>query len=75
MNEDIFAGQWKQMRGEVKSWWGKLAADDLDRIDGQKDRLIGWFKRNTVMLANMPSKRWSGASRNTPPKREGSSPI
>ena len=41
MNEDIFAGQWKQMRGEVKSWWGKLAADDLDRIDAQKDRLIG----------------------------------
>ena len=30
MNEDIFAGQWKQMRGELKSWWGKLADDDLD---------------------------------------------
>ena len=41
MNEDIFVGQWKQMRGELKSWWGKLADDDLDRIGGQKDRLIG----------------------------------
>jgi uncharacterized protein YjbJ (UPF0337 family) len=41
MNEDIFAGQWKQMRGELKSWWGKLADDDLDRIGGQKDKLIG----------------------------------
>ena len=41
MNEDVFAGQWKQMRGELKSWWGKLADDDLDRIDGQKDKLIG----------------------------------
>jgi uncharacterized protein YjbJ (UPF0337 family) len=41
MNEDIFAGQWKQMRGELKSWWGKLADDDLDRISGQKDKLIG----------------------------------
>ena len=41
MNEDIFAGQWKQMRGELKSWWGKLADDDLDRIGGQKDQLIG----------------------------------
>ena len=41
MNEDIFAGQWQQMRGELKSWWGKLADDDLDRIGGQKDELIG----------------------------------
>jgi uncharacterized protein YjbJ (UPF0337 family) len=41
MNQDIFAGQWKQMRGALKSWWGKLADDDFDRIGGQKDELIG----------------------------------
>mgnify|MGYP003296683514 CR=1 FL=1 len=41
MNADVFAGQWKQMRGDLKSWWGKLADDDLDRIGGQKDKLIG----------------------------------
>jgi uncharacterized protein YjbJ (UPF0337 family) len=41
MNQDVFAGQWKQMRGELKSWWGKLADDDFDRIAGQKDKLIG----------------------------------
>ena len=41
MNQDVFAGQWKQMRGELKSWWGKLADDDVDRIGGQKDKLIG----------------------------------
>ena len=41
MNEDIFAGQWKQMRGEVKSWWSRLADDELDLIGGHKDKLIG----------------------------------
>ena len=41
MNQDVLAGQWKQMRGELKSWWGKLADDDFDRIAGQKDKLIG----------------------------------
>src|SRR6476620_3711979 len=41
MNQDIFAGQWKQMRGTLKSWWGKLADDDFERIGGQKDKLIG----------------------------------
>lgn len=41
MNEDIFAGQWKQMRGALKSWWGNLTDDDLEKVGGQKDRLIG----------------------------------
>lgn len=41
MNADVFAGQWKRMRGDLKSWWGKLTDDDLDRIGGQKDKLIG----------------------------------
>jgi uncharacterized protein YjbJ (UPF0337 family) len=41
VNQDILAGRWKQMRGTVKSWWGKLTDDDFDRIAGQKDQLIG----------------------------------
>jgi uncharacterized protein YjbJ (UPF0337 family) len=41
MNDDVFTGQWKQMRGSLKSWWGKLTDDDLDRIGGQKDLLVG----------------------------------
>jgi uncharacterized protein YjbJ (UPF0337 family) len=41
MNQDVFAGQWKQMRGELKSWWGRLADDELEQVGGQKDKLIG----------------------------------
>ena len=41
MNHDIFAGHWKQMRGTLKSWWGKLSDDDFEWIEGQKDKLIG----------------------------------
>jgi len=41
MNDDVFTGQWTQLRGSVKSWWGRLTDDDLDRIGGQKDRLVG----------------------------------
>lgn len=40
MGQDVFAGQWKQMQGELRSWWGKLADDDFKRIGGQKDKLI-----------------------------------
>ena len=41
MNQDILAGKWKQMRGEVKTWWGNLTDDDFERIGGQKDKLVG----------------------------------
>ncbi|HEY5869479.1 MAG TPA: CsbD family protein, partial [Candidatus Tectomicrobia bacterium] len=35
MNKDIVEGNWKQMRGHIKAWWGKLTNDDLDKINGQ----------------------------------------
>jgi uncharacterized protein YjbJ (UPF0337 family) len=41
MNEDILKGQWKQLRGQVKLWYGALTDDDLDKINGRRDKLIG----------------------------------
>ena len=41
MNQDILAGKWKRIRGELKTWWGNLTDDDVERIGGQKDKLIG----------------------------------
>ena len=41
MNADILQGKWKQLRGDVKKWWGDLTDDDLDRIAGDRDKLIG----------------------------------
>lgn len=41
MNEDILKGQWKQIRGQVRQWWGMLTDDDLDKINGKREQLIG----------------------------------
>ena len=41
MNEETFAGRWKQARGQAKEWWGQLTDDELDRIEGKKDKLVG----------------------------------
>ncbi|OGO31553.1 MAG: hypothetical protein A2136_10890 [Chloroflexi bacterium RBG_16_54_11] len=41
MNKDVIKGKWKEIRGEVKTWWGKLTDDDLDRIGGRFDSLVG----------------------------------
>lgn len=41
MNQDILEGKWKQLKGRVKQTWGKLTEDDLDRISGSRDELVG----------------------------------
>ena len=41
MNADVFKGKWRQLKGEVKSQWGKLTDDDLDRVEGDTEKLIG----------------------------------
>jgi uncharacterized protein YjbJ (UPF0337 family) len=41
MNQDILEGKWKQMKGQAKQAWGKLTDDDLDRISGSRDELVG----------------------------------
>ena len=41
MNKDVFEGEWKQIRGETKAWWGKLTDDDLDRVAGKLEVFAG----------------------------------
>jgi uncharacterized protein YjbJ (UPF0337 family) len=41
MNKDILKGKWLQIRGEMKKWWGDLTDDELDKIEGDYDKLIG----------------------------------
>jgi uncharacterized protein YjbJ (UPF0337 family) len=41
MNTDVLEGKWKQLRGQVKEWWGELTDDDLEQIQGKSDRLVG----------------------------------
>lgn len=41
MNEDVFEGRWKQLKGDVKRTWGKLTDDDLDQAEGNRDKLVG----------------------------------
>jgi uncharacterized protein YjbJ (UPF0337 family) len=41
MNWDQIEGNWKQIKGKAKQQWGKLTNDDLDRLAGRRDELIG----------------------------------
>ena len=41
MNADVLKGKWTQIKGEVKSQWGKLTDDDVERIEGDAEKLYG----------------------------------
>jgi len=41
MNRDVLSGSWRDVRGRVKERWGKLTDDDLAKVEGRFDRLVG----------------------------------
>lgn len=41
MNWDIVKGKWKQLSGSAKSNWGELTDDDLQQVEGERERLVG----------------------------------
>ena len=41
MNNDILAGNWKQVKGNILEQWGKLTSDDLDVAAGRRDQIVG----------------------------------
>ncbi len=41
MDSHQLEGRWNEIKGELKSWWGKLTDDDIEQVAGNKDKLIG----------------------------------
>jgi uncharacterized protein YjbJ (UPF0337 family) len=41
INQDQFAGNWKQFKGELKRKWGEFTDDDLLYIEGSYDKYEG----------------------------------
>ena len=41
MNADILKGKWLQLKGSVRERWGQLTDDDVDRVGGNAEQLIG----------------------------------
>jgi uncharacterized protein YjbJ (UPF0337 family) len=41
MNWEHMKANWNQAKGEIKARWGDLTDDDLTRISGEMDKLVG----------------------------------
>lgn len=45
MNKDTFQGKWHEIKGQVKTKWGKLTDDDLTQINGRREELLGRLQK------------------------------
>lgn len=45
MNWNDVGQRWKQAKGKIQTKWGRLTEDDLDLIDGRRDRLESMIQR------------------------------
>ena len=41
MNWDRVEGNWKQFKGKVREKWADLSDDDIERMAGKRDQLVG----------------------------------
>ncbi|MFT3761148.1 MAG: CsbD family protein [Pseudoxanthomonas sp.] len=41
MNQDIIAGNWKQLKGMIQARWGDLTDDDFKVAEGNAEYLAG----------------------------------
>jgi uncharacterized protein YjbJ (UPF0337 family) len=40
-SQDILLGKWRELKGQVQQRWGKLTDDDLARLNGKTEELVG----------------------------------
>jgi len=58
LNNNVFEGKWKQVRGQAKIWWGKLTDDDLDKVDGNFDKLTGLHQEKYGYTQEQAKAEW-----------------
>ena len=45
MNRDEAKGSWTKTKGKIREKWGDLTDDDLDRIQGKYEQLVGTLQQ------------------------------
>jgi len=68
MNWDQVQGQWRQLKGHVKSKWGKLTDDDLTVVEGKRDALVGRLQERYGLLKDEAEKRLDDWLETLPPR-------
>jgi len=60
MNEDIYEGKLKEMRGQLKEWWGKLTDDDLEQAGGNAEQIVGLLQQKYGYTRERAEEEFNG---------------
>ncbi len=47
MNEQTFKGHWNEVKGKIREKWGTLTDDDVNRTEGNLEKVMGMLQRKT----------------------------
>jgi uncharacterized protein YjbJ (UPF0337 family) len=59
MNNDTLQGKWQQLRGNIKTAFGKLTDDDLLQADGNTDKMIGALRARYGYTKEKAQTEWN----------------
>ncbi len=59
MNRDVMQGNWKQMRGSLKKFFGKLTDDDVIQAEGDQDKMIGKLQERYGYTREQAQVEWN----------------
>ncbi len=45
MNEEIVKGKWREIKGEIKTMWGKMTDDELEKASGNLTTIGGLIEK------------------------------
>lgn len=57
LNSDILKGKWKEIKGELKSQWGRLTDDELTQSEGNMTAISGLIQQKYGMKKEEVSDR------------------
>ena len=64
MNLDILKGKWKQVTGEAKKTFGELTDNELQEIEGDREKFIGKIQEKYGIARDEAEKRVDSFLRN-----------
>ena len=57
MNKEQFQGKWNEIKGKCKEQFGKLTDDDMMRISGKRDELVGCLQKRYGIMKEQAEER------------------
>lgn len=63
MNKEEIIGNWNIAKGKVKEQWSELTDDELLKIEGKKDQLLGTIQKKYGITKEQAEKQFSTFSK------------